>query len=90
MKSKRKKETRGGRGRNQGLRPKTYKNALKKPEERRSVKKQVSLTPKEFPRVSEAMSVQKYKNFNEFGRDAILKLTEEILTENNSDGGNDG
>jgi len=35
--------------------------------------------PDEFRRVVEAMTAQERKNFNEFGREAILKLTDEIL-----------
>jgi hypothetical protein len=31
------------------------------------------------------MRAQKYKSFNEFGRKAILKLTEEILTNDDQD-----
>jgi len=78
-----KKQTgRGGANRNQGLRPKTYKNALKKPSERRSVKKQVSYTPKESRRVSEALVKREYKSYNAFAREATLKLTEEILINN--------
>ncbi len=72
---------RGGPGRNQGLRPGTYKNALKKPSERRSIKKQVSYTEKEFKRLHEALVKREYKTFNAFAREATLRLTEEILVE---------
>ncbi len=41
----------GGKGRNQGLRPGTYKNAEKAPESRHSVKQQVTYTPDEYERV---------------------------------------
>ncbi len=83
-----KKDKRGGSGRGQGLKPGTkHKNAVKKPSERHVVKKQVSYTPEEFKRVSEAMTRREYKNYSVFGRDATLKLTEEILTDDGSSAG---
>jgi len=78
-----KKETRGGPGRGQGLKKGTeHKNALKKSEERRSIRKMVTYTDGESVRVSEALVQREYKDFNAFAREATLKLTEDILTGN--------
>ena len=75
-----KKSKRGGPGRNQGIRPGTYKNAEKPPEERHSVKQQVTYTTGEFERVQDAMATRGTAIHTEFAREAVLKLTDEVLT----------
>jgi len=63
-----KKETRGGAGRNQGLRPGTYKNAQKPPEFKHSIKKQVSYTPEQWQRVEAKMKEYGIKKFSDYAR----------------------
>jgi len=68
-----KKKRRGGPRKGAGLKPGTpHKNAQKLPEERHSVKKQVSYTPDEWDAIQakiESLSI----NFAEFAREATLK-----------------
>ena len=75
-----KKAGRGGRGRNQGLRPGTYKNAEKAPEQRHSVKQQVTYTPDEYEQAKAAMAAAGIEKHTDFARIAAIKYAAEILT----------
>ena len=73
-----KKNTHGGAGRNQGLRKGTYKNALKKPENRLSEKHQIALYPTEEQRLRNAMIYRGDTTFQHFLRAAVLNFIEQI------------
>ena len=74
-----KRETRGGPRKGAGLKPGTYKNAQKPPEERHSDKRQVSYTQTQGERVDAAMEKVGVKKHTDFSRYAVLKYCDEIL-----------
>jgi len=49
-------------------------NALKHPNKRRSIKKMITFTPKEWPKIQTLMEKRKHTEFNNFAREIILRI----------------